>query len=149
VVEVEARYGNFQPQRVKLGPNQDNYVFRFDIDIAPEPPPIRPDLIDACIVFFLAAAIDIFLLAMATQFINSPVFQTLPSFITDTYTAVWTSLGVAGAGIGSAIIKAFTRDPNARRPNYVLYVLFTALALIVVIVLLAFLALAMGRLTKT
>src|SRR5438105_13024533 len=74
VVEVAATYEH-ETKTVKLGPNQDNYAFNFEVDLNPPAlQPVRLDLIDAAIILFIAAALDIFLFAMATQFINSPVF---------------------------------------------------------------------------
>lgn len=138
-VEALASY-NGQTKREKLGPNQDSYIFSFDVDLSP-PPPVRPDLIDAFIVLLLAAAIDIFVFAMATQFINSPVFQKLPSFITDAYTAIWTSVVAGAAGIGAAILKAVNRPAGTQTPNYLVYVLVTSLVILAVIVGLAAFAL--------
>jgi hypothetical protein len=135
-----------ETQRVKLGPNQDTHTFRFDADPdVPGPVKVKPDLIDALAVLLMAAALDIFLLAMATQFINSPAFQKLPTCITDAYTALWTSTLAGAVGIGTAIVKSLSRDATAQRPNYMLYVVVIALLLIVVIVALAFVALMLGQ----
>jgi F0F1-type ATP synthase membrane subunit c/vacuolar-type H+-ATPase subunit K len=138
-VEVQVSY-NGETKKEKLGPNQNVYTFLYDVDLSP-PAPVRPDLIDAFIVLLLAAAIDIFVFAMATQFINNPVFQKLPSFITDAYTAVWTSVVAGAAGIGAAILKTVNRPPGTQTPNYLVYVLVTALSIVAVIIGLALVAL--------
>jgi|SRR6185295_771271 len=143
-VEVVATFHG-ETQRAKLGPNQHNFTFKFEVDMTPPQPKVHPDLIDAFIILLLAAAIAIFVFAMATQFISSPVFQKLPSFVTDTYTAVWSSVVAGAAGIGGALLKALTRTPGAQTPNYLFYVVFTAIGLIVLIVGLAFLALALPK----
>jgi tetratricopeptide (TPR) repeat protein len=96
-------------------------------------PKANPELIDVFIIILMAGAIDIFVFSMATQFVHDPVFQNLPSFIKDAYTAVWTSAVAGGAGIGAAIVKAFTRSPGTQTPNYIVYVLVTALAVFVAI----------------
>jgi F0F1-type ATP synthase membrane subunit c/vacuolar-type H+-ATPase subunit K len=140
VVEVTATYGAIT-DTVKLSPQQDDYTFNFEVEPMKQPiPKTSPDLIDAFIIVVIAAAIDIFAFSMATQFINNPAFQKLPSFITDAYTAMWTSVVGGAAGIGAAALKAFTRKPGQQTPNYLLYVLLTALGLLVVIVGLAFVA---------
>jgi hypothetical protein len=42
-----------------------------------------PDLADAFIILLLAAALDIFVFWLASQAVGNPVFDKLPSFITD------------------------------------------------------------------
>jgi hypothetical protein len=79
---------------------------------------VRPGLIDVFIVLALAGAIDIFIFAMATQFINNPVFDKLPSFITDAYSAIWSSAVAGAAGVGAAIAKVLTRKSGSATPNY-------------------------------
>lgn len=138
VVSVTARYDD-EAQTAKLSQNQDSFTFKFGVDPMVElPPKNHPDLIDAFIVILIAAAVDIFIFWMATQFIQNPAFQNLPSFVTDTYTAIWTSTLTGTAGIGAAIVKAFTRKPGQHAPNYLLYVLLTALGFFVAIVVLAY-----------
>ncbi|MEA2879099.1 MAG: hypothetical protein QOF14_4295 [Hyphomicrobiales bacterium] len=146
VIEVTATYDGV-PQHEKLAQDQDDFTFKFDVDPAPPIPPpapplkAHPDLIDALIIILIAGAVDIFLFAMAAQFISSPVFQKLPSFITDAYTAIWSSIVAGGAGIGGAIVKAFTRKANVQAPNYLVYVLATAILGLIAILLLAVVAL--------
>jgi hypothetical protein len=143
-VEVLAKFGGEQ-KRVKLGPQQNSFTFNFEVDMDPPRPKVQPDLIDAFIILLLAAAIDIFVFAMATQFINSPIFQKLPGFITDAYSAIWSSIVAGGAGIGAAILKALTRPAGSQTPNYLFYAVFTALGLIFVILGLAFVALLLPK----
>jgi hypothetical protein len=104
----------------------------------------NPDLIDALIVILIAGAVVIFVFSMATQFIRSDAFESLPSFITNTYTAVWSSVIAGTAGIGAAIIKALTREPGVQAPNYLLYVLLTSVGGFIAIVLLALIARAIS-----
>ncbi|MGL3104625.1 hypothetical protein [Bradyrhizobium sp. BR 1432] len=104
----------------------------------------RPDLVDAFIVLLIATALDIFVFSMATQFISSPAFQKLPSFIMDTYSAIWTSVASGVTGVGLALVKAINRKPGQHAPNYLLYILATAFGLIAAIVLLAFISLRMA-----
>jgi|SRR5579862_697430 len=99
---------------------------------------VHPDLIDAFIIITLATALDIFIFFMATQFINNPVFQHLPSFVTNTYQAIWTSAVSGAAGIGAAIVKALTRKAGQQTPNYLAYVLGTAVLVFALIVGLAY-----------
>jgi tetratricopeptide (TPR) repeat protein len=101
----------------------------------------NPDLIDVFIIILLAGAVDVFIFSMATQFINNPVFQNLPTFITDAYKAVWTSAVAGTAGIGAAIVKAFSRPSGSQTPNYLVYVLATAAGIFVLIVGLAYISL--------
>ena len=98
----------------------------------------NPDLIDVFIVILMAGAIDIFIFSMATQLVDIPVFKTLPSFITDAYTAVWTSAVAGAAGIGGAIVKALTRQPGTQTPNYIVYVFLTALTAFIAILAVAY-----------
>jgi hypothetical protein len=143
-VEILARYGS-EEQRIKLGPQQDSFTFNFQVDLSPPRHKVQPDLIDAFIILVLAIAIDIFAFAMATQFISSPVFQKLPSFITDAYTAIWGSIVAGAAGIGAAVLKALTRPAGSQTPNYLFYVVFTALGLLVVILGLSLVALMLPK----
>jgi hypothetical protein len=109
-----------------------------------KPPPSSargsPDLIDAFIVILIATAVDVFVFSMAAQFISNPAFQKLPTFITDTYSAIWTSVVSGGVGIGMAILKALGRKPGQHAPNYLLYILSTASGLFLAIVTLAYLS---------
>jgi hypothetical protein len=108
--------------------------------IGAKPTKVHPDLIDAFIVIALASAINIFLFWLATQFTDNPVFQKLFSFITDTYTAIWTSAVSGLAGVGAAIAKALTRKAGAQTPNYLFYVLGTAVLFFVLVIVLALLS---------
>ncbi len=124
-----------------LQPRQGDIKMPTDLSPAgTKPAKVHPDLIDAFIVITLAGAINIFLFWLATQFTDNPVFQKLPSFITDTYTAIWTSAVSGVAGVGAAIGKVLTRKPGAQTPNYLFYVLGTAVLFFVLVIVLAFLS---------
>ncbi|CDZ59601.1 hypothetical protein [Neorhizobium galegae] len=97
---------------------------------------VRPDIIDVFIIILLAAAVDIFIFWMATQFIANPVFQTLPDFVTGALSGVWTSIATGTAGIGLVLVK-YLATARAERPNYFVYVAGTAAGLFVLILLLA------------
>jgi hypothetical protein len=117
-----------------------DHILNRPAGLKPVSDPVRasPDLIDAFIVILIATAVDIFVFWMATQFISNPAFQTLPSFITDSYSAIWASVVSGGAGIGVAFLKALTRKPGQHPPNYLLHALLTALGLFLAIVMLAY-----------
>jgi hypothetical protein len=94
------------------------------------------DLVDIFIVLLFAASIDIFILTIGTQFSNNSVFQVLPAFVTDAYSAIWASLASGGAGVGLVVVKALIQHRTAR-PNYFLFVSVTATVLLVAILAIA------------
>lgn len=106
---------------------------------------IHPDIVDVFIIILLAAAIDIFVFWMATQFTAIPVFQTLPGFVTGAFSGIWTSVATGTAGIGLVLVK-YIGTARADRPNYFVYVAGTAAGLFVVILLLAVVSIFVIRL---
>jgi hypothetical protein len=95
-----------------------------------------PDLIDVFIILLLASAIDIFVFTMATQFIGSSTFERLPTFLTDAYSAIWTSAASGAAGIGLLIVKTLALR-RQEHPNYFLLALAAALTLMVAVIAMA------------
>lgn len=93
----------------------------------------RPDLLDMLIILLLATALVIFMFWMASQASGSAQFQKLPAFVTNAYSAVWTTVVSGGVGLGLILIRRM-RHPERAHPNYYVYVLGTALGLVVVIV---------------
>lgn len=63
------------------------------------------DLIDSVIVLAISTAMVVFLLWSSSKFLNQETFERLPDFITDTYSAFWTTGIAGGAGVGGAILK--------------------------------------------
>ena len=95
------------------------------------------DLVDIFIVLLFAASIDIFILTIGTRFSNNPVFQVLPAFLTDAYSAIWASLASGGAGVGLVVVKSLIQHRSAK-PNYFLFVALTATVFLIAILAIAF-----------
>ena len=92
-------------------------------------PSPKPDLMASLIVLFISAAINIFVFWISSQYLGKENFQRLPDWIIGTYRGVWSSVAVGGAGIGLAIVRAFThrREPS---PNYLFYIGVTSAAIL-------------------
>lgn len=98
-------------------------------------PAVRPslDLVDIFIVLLFSASIVIFIFTIGTQFINSPTFQVLPTFVTNAYSAIWTSLASGVTGVGLVVVKSLLQD-RTTRPNYFLYVAVTSTVFIFAVI---------------
>ena len=146
-IQIKVEYEGHVAEREFRASDRDATIKLEEVEVQPlneGTKRVHPDLIDAFIVVVVAAAIDIFIFAMATQFINNPAFQKLPYFITDAYTAMWTSVVAGGAGIGAAVVKAFTRKPGVQTPNYVIYVISTAILFAFIIIAIAYVSSQFG-----
>jgi len=95
-----------------------------------------PDLIDVFIILLLATALVIFVMTVATQFVNSSAFITLPAFLNNAYSAIWTSLASGSAGIGLVVVKTLMFR-KVERPNYMPLALLTAAGIMAAVLLIA------------
>jgi hypothetical protein len=104
-----------------------------------EDPPSKPahaGFVDTLIIILVSAAIVIFLLWAASQATGLTLFEHLPSWLQDSYKAIWTSVAAGTAGFGLAVFKFLTRKENDRHPNYLLLIGITTGCLLVAIFLL-------------
>jgi hypothetical protein len=92
--------------------------------------------VDTLIIIFVSAAIVIFLLWAASRATGLEAFERLPSWLQDSYKAIWSSIAAGTAGVGLAVFKVLTRKESDRRPNYLLLIGITTGCLLVAIFLL-------------
>jgi hypothetical protein len=92
--------------------------------------------VDTLIIIFVSAAIVIFLLWAASRATGLEAFERLPSWLQDSYKAIWSSIAAGTAGVGLAVFKVLTRKENDPRPNYLLLIGITTGCLLVAIFLL-------------
>jgi hypothetical protein len=88
----------------------------------------RPSLLEVAIIFIISCAIIIFVFSITGRFFGEENFDQLPTFIKDSYVALWSFVGAAGLAVtGSAIDLAFRKSP--RKYNY-LFMIFSVIFLI-------------------
>jgi hypothetical protein len=108
----------------------------------------KPDLTASLIILLISAAITIFVFWISSQYLGQENFTRLPDWIVGTYKGVWSSAVTGTAGIGLALVKAFT-SRGRPQPHYLKYIGITTACLLVpiaVIVLIpAFVPQVQGR----
>jgi AbiTii len=104
----------------------------------------RPGFVDSLIILFVSAALVIFLFWIASQTLRLDTFLTIPSFIQNSFKAIWTSIAAGTAGVGLAVYKALTRSPGESSPNYLFLVGITTASMIVFIFLLLYVMSSVG-----
>ncbi len=92
--------------------------------------PSPPGFVDSLIIIFVSAALVIFLLWATARTLGLETFEHLPSWLQDSYKAMWTSIAAGTAGIGLAVFKVLTRKEDDPRPNYLLLIAITTASLI-------------------
>jgi hypothetical protein len=96
-----------------------------------------PDLPDALLILLIAAGVCIFVLWAGTRFVSLSVFDSLPSFVTQTYSAVWASI-VTASGFLGILLKA--RLKEGPKIDYLRYVGLTSVLLLAAVLFIAWLA---------
>ncbi len=99
---------------------------------------VTPDLTSSLVVLLVSTAIVIFIFWIASQFLQVPSFQKLPDFISGTYKGFWSTAVTGGAGIGLAIVRAFTHR-NEPHPDYLNLILKVTAVLLAAVILIIFL----------
>jgi hypothetical protein len=105
---------------------------------------VRAGFIDSLIIVCVSVALVIFLFWIATQTLRLDTFLTIPSFIQDSFKAIWTSVAAGATGVGLAVYKALTRSRNEPTPNYLLLIAITTCSMIVLIFLLLYVLTSVG-----
>lgn len=101
-----------------------------------QPKPAQAGFVDTLIIILVSAALVIFLLWAASRATGLEAFEHLPSWLQDSYKAIWSSVAAGTAGFGLAVFKFLTRKQNDRHPNYLLLIGITTGCLLVAIFLL-------------
>ncbi len=104
----------------------------------------RPGFVDSLIILFASAAAVIFLFWIASQTLSLDTFVTIPSFIQNSFQAIWTSVATGAAGIGLAAYKALTRSRNEPTPNYLVLMGVTTSSMLILIFLLLYVLASIG-----
>lgn len=95
-----------------------------------------PGFLDSIIILLVSAALIIFLLWATSRTLGVDAFEHLPSWLENSYHAIWTAIASGAAGIGLAIVQVLTRKAENPRPNYLLYILGTTVLLLLLILVL-------------
>ena len=82
------------------------------------------------IVLLISAAITIFVFWISSQYLGQENFTKLPDWIVGTYKGIWSSVATGTAGIGLALVKAFT-SRGQPQPNYLKYIGLTTICMLV------------------
>jgi hypothetical protein len=98
--------------------------------------PAHAGFVDTLIIILVSAALVIFLLWAASRATGLEAFEHLPSWLQDSYKAIWSSVAAGTAGFGLAVFKFLTRKQNDRHPNYLLLIGITTGCLLVAVFLL-------------
>jgi hypothetical protein len=81
----------------------------------------KPDLTSSLIIILISAAITIFIFWISSQYLGQENFARLPDWIVGTYKGIWSSAITGTAGIGLALVKAFT-SRGRPQPHYLKYI---------------------------
>lgn len=91
------------------------------------------DLLSSLVVILISVGVTIFVFWASSQFLSRDTFSKLPSFLTDSYKAIWSSVVTGAAGIGLAILKAIA-SKGQPQPNYLKLIGVTTAGLVVIVI---------------
>ncbi len=93
----------------------------------------QPGPLDSLIIFFVSAALVLFLLWATSRTIGITPFENLPGWLQDAFKAIWTPVAAGAAGLGLAVVRLLSRKQSGVRPNFLLLIAITTVGMLLLI----------------